>query len=123
MTKKVLKRYLQQYVKIVEALQQKELTINIRHKEKKIYFEASSWMYKLPMIIQKIKDNETSKTIKKMIKESIEEGKKDREVLNDLAISESTYYRWKQKILEKIFNLYILCGEVKEEEIMIERID
>lgn len=114
MTKKELKQCLQQYIKIIGCLQ---------HKEKSVRLKIMPWMYKLPNILNQIKNAETNEVIKKIIKQSIEEGKTDREIFVNLAMSESTYYRCKRKILEKIFNLYILSGEVTFEEIISERID
>lgn len=114
MFKKELKQCLQHYSKIARSLQNKEKIVRLK---------IMPWMYKLPNILNQIKHVEKNEVVKKIIKQSIEEGKNDREIFVNLAMSESTYYRCKRKILEKIFNLYILSGEVTFEEIINERID
>ena len=38
--------------------------------------------------------------------------------MSELPISESTYYRYKQKFEEKIYQLYIELGYVTREEIL-----
>ncbi len=42
--------------------------------------------------------------------------------LKELPLSESTYYRWKQKLIEKIYEWFIYFGEVSKEEILRESI-
>ena len=33
------------------------------------------------------------------------------------------YYRWRKQIVDKIYNLYVLAGDVRLEEILEERIE
>ena len=46
------------------------------------------------------------------------QGIEDKSVFLDLPITESGYYRLKRKLEEKIYGLYIVCGEVTQEEIL-----
>ena len=81
------------------------------------------WVYKLPNIINQILDSEDSIIAKNLINESIILGKLDKYVQLNLAISESTYYRLKHKIIEKIFNIYIFYQDVSLQEILNENIE
>ena len=61
--------------------------------------------------------------IREIIRRSIAQGEKDLKAWQSVAVSESTYYRLKKQIVDKIYNLYILEGEVKMEEILEEKIE
>ena len=114
MTKKELKTYLLHYNKIKgDLLKLKDKTI-INNKTFILY----PWVYKLPNIINQIIDSENSIITKNLINESIILGKLDKYIQLNLAISESTYYRLKHKIIEKIFNIYIFYQDVSLQEIL-----
>lgn len=119
MTKKEIKTYLLHYNKIKgDLLKLKDKTI-INNKTFILY----PWVYKLPNIINQILESEDSIIAKNLINESIILGKLDKFVQLNLAISESTYYRLKHKIIEKIFNIYIFYQDVSLQEILNENID
>lgn len=79
-------------------------------------------MYRFPEFLYLIGQTENY-TIREIIRRSIEQGEKDLKVWQSVAVSESAYYRWKKQIVEKIYNLYVLAGDVKMEEILEEKIE
>ena len=111
MKKAELKEYLQIYSKIVTALKGgKAYTCIYRNnrKQKIIFME---WAYRLPEYIREI-----------IWAEEDVKGRTDREVLSDIPISESSYYRYKRKFEEKLYELFIVDGYVSREEILKNKI-
>ena len=53
----------------------------------------------------------------------IEKVEKELKIWQTTAVSESTYYRLKKQIIDKIYNLYILAGDVRLDEILAEKIE
>ena len=118
MKKAELKEYLQIYSKIVTALKGgKAYTCIYRNNRKqKIIFKE--WAYRLPEYIREIIQAEEDVLLSETIEESVVKGRTDREVLSDIPISESSYYRYKRKFEEKLYELFIVDGYVSREEIL-----
>lgn len=55
----------------------------------------------------KIIDQEQNVIFMRMINESVRLGRSDKEVIMDLPISESSYYRYKRKFEEKLCDIYL----------------
>lgn len=78
------------------------------------------YIQKIRKFVNEIYAAESNKTVRKYIRMSIAEGRKDKEILRDLPISESMLYRWKQRLTDKVYALCILSGYVSAEEILSE---
>ncbi len=78
------------------------------------------YIQKIRKFVNEIYAAESNKTVRKYIRMSIAEGRKDKEILRELPISESTLYRWKQRLTDKVYALCILSGYVSAEEILSE---
>ena len=122
MTKKELKQILLLYTQVEKALLRKMETVEIKKNRRKERITIKSWMYKLPEIIGLIEENENDAIVKTIIKMNIRKRENDKRVLQNIAVSESTYYRLKRQIVEKIYNMYVILGEVKLKEILSEQI-
>lgn len=122
MKKSELKSFVQIYAEIKNALIKKSNVVEIIKRNRKMRITIKPWMYKFPQFLALIEKSENY-TVREIIKRSIEKGEKDFMVWQVVALSESTYYRWKKQIIEKIYNLYVLAGDVRLEEILQERIE
>ena len=123
MKKSELKQILLLYPQIEKALVYKSEMIEIKRNRRTERMKISSWMYKLPEIISLMERAEQGTIVGSIIEKNIRKRQKDQKILRVLAVSESTYYRLKRQILEKIYNLYASLGDVTLEEILAERID
>lgn len=122
MKKSELKNFIQVYSELKSMLSESDATVIIKKKRQKVRVEIKPWMYRFSKYLSLIEQKENN-TIKEIIRRSIEQGEKDLKIWQSVAVSESTYYRLKKQIVDKIFNLYILEGEVKMEEILEEKIE
>lgn len=122
MKKSELKNFIQVYSELKSMLSERNATIIIKKKRQKVRVEIKPWMYRFSEYLSLIERTENN-TIREIIRRSIAQGKKDLKVWQSVAVSESTYYRLKKQIVDKIYNLYILEGEVKMEEILEEKIE
>lgn len=122
MKKSELKNFIQVYSELKSMLSESDATIIIKKKSQKVRIEIKPWMYRFSKYLSLIKQTENN-TVREIIRRSVEQGEKDLKVWQSVAVSESTYYRLKKQIVDKIYNLYILEGEVKMEEILEEKIE
>lgn len=122
MKKSELKNFIQVYSELKSMLSESDATIIIKKKSQKVRIEIKPWMYRFSEYLSLIKQTENN-TVREIIRRSVEQGEKDLKVWQSVAVSESTYYRLKKQIVDKIYNLYILEGEVKMEEILEEKIE
>lgn len=122
MKKSELKNFIQVYSELKSMLSERNATIIIKKKRQKVRVEIKPWMYRFSEYLSLIERTENN-TIREIIRRSIAQGEKDLKVWQSVAVSESTYYRLKKQIVDKIYNLYILEGEVKMEENLEEKIE
>ena len=122
MKKSELKNFIQVYSELKSMLSERDAIIIIKKKRQKVRVEIKPWMYKFSEYLSLIERTENN-TIREIIRRSIAQGEKDLKVWQSVAVSESTYYRLKKQIVDKIYNLFILEGEVKMEEILEEKIE
>lgn len=122
MKKSELKNFIQVYSELKSMLSESDATIIIKKKRQKVRVEIKPWMCKFSEYLSLIERTENN-TIREIIRRSIAQGEKDLKVWQSVAVSESTYYRLKKQIVDKIYNLFILEGEVKMEEILEEKIE
>ncbi len=122
MTKRELKEFLTVYPLIKSELDKKQPSIMIKWYGRRKKIEIPIWGYELEILLQAIMKTEGDVYIKKIIKESFLQGRKDKSLLMDLPITESSYYRIKRHIEEKVYELYIIKGYVTEEEILQNKI-
>jgi hypothetical protein len=122
MTKKEIRSYLRIYWKIKDKLTENTKEIIIGRSGRKIRLLLKPEVYKLKICIEEILHYETEPLVIRMITSKIIKGYTDRMTLKELPLSESTYYRWKQKLIEKIYEWFIYFGEVSKEEILRESI-
>ena len=123
MKRNELRACLRLYPKIREAIERGDREIELIQNERKKKLELRPWVQKLPDIIMEILAGEENEVIRVMIEQSILKGRKSYEIVRALPLSERTYYRWKAKFEEKVYELLILTGEVSREEILEEGID
>ncbi len=122
MEKKELKYYIKNYRKVEQAIATGEKEIIVGRDRSPQRKELPEWTKKLKEYIHEVMEKERDEVVKKVIRESIIFGKRDREVMMKLPISEGNYYHIKQMIVEKIYELYIYDGYLKRDEILSEGI-
>lgn len=122
MLRKELKIYVKYYSKVVRAIKEdrREITIGRYGQKKTLVFPE--WTKRLEEYIQEILMGESSLVAQKIINESVIKGKADWKVMLDVSVSESSYYRVKRTIIERIYELYISEGLVTREEILQESV-
>lgn len=118
MTKEDIKHYLILYHEIKDNLDTNVSEIEIKQYGRKKHLKIAPWINRLKTCIEEIIAYEKDIFAVKMIKENVIYGKKDKDVMKKLPVSESTYYRWKRKLVDKIYDWYISEGEVTKEEIL-----
>ena len=77
---------------------------------------------KLKQFLKEIYEYEKDTLIRSFIYLSYIEGLSNQAVINKLPISESSFYRIKHNLINKIFDLYILENKVNKNEILNESI-
>lgn len=122
MKKSELRWFIQIYAEMEKALLNRSETVEIKRNRRIERIKIKSWMYRLPEYLALIEQAENY-TIREIIKRSIRKGERELKIIHSVAVSESTYYRWKKQILDKIYDLYILSEDVTLEEILSEKID
>lgn len=122
MKKSELKNFVQIYAEIKNALIKRSDVVEIIKRNRKVRVKIKSWMYKFPEFLNLVEKSENH-TVREIIRRNIENGEKDLTIWQSVALSESTYYRWKKQIVDKIYNLYVLAGDVRLEEILEGRIE
>ena len=117
MRRQELKYYLRIYPLIRDKLDQKQMYINVYIYKRKKQIYVPSWVYLLEKILEMIttKDNKITSSIIKML---YFENLSDKNIILKLPISESSYYREKKRIEDKIFELFILFRYVSKDEIL-----
>lgn len=122
MLREELKIYLKYYPKVVRAIKEKrqEITIGRYGQKKTIVF--AEWAKRLEGYVEEVLKGESSPTAQEIIRESVMKGRADWKVMLDISISESSYYRMKRMITERIYELYISEGMVTREEILQESV-
>ena len=118
MTKKELKQFLMHYWQYYRALENGEASteILIYGRQKRIVFPE--WGYAVANYIRRFITKARGKSVGKMLKLYFYEGKTDKEVMNRIPVSESTYYRWKYKLIDMLYSFLIYDGYVGKEEIL-----
>lgn len=122
MKKSELKNFVQIYAEIKNALIKRSDVVEIIKRNRKVRVKIKPWMYKFPEFLNLVEKSENH-TVREIIRRNIENGEKDLTIWQSVALSESTYYRWKKQIVDKIYNLYVLAGDVRLEEILEGRIE
>ena len=117
MTKKELKKYLRLLPKLVSAIETHKPWTYIQISRKRQKVVIHSWLNNVLKYLIALYDNSDWVT-KKIINDSYFNNTDDRNIFSTLPISEATYYRIKQQIVNKIFSLLILEGFVSYEEIL-----
>ena len=122
MLREELKIYLKYYPKVVRAIKEKrqEITIGRYGQKKTIVF--AEWAKRLEGYVEEVLKGESSPTAQEIIRESVMKGRADWKVMLEVSISESSYYRMKRMITERIYELYISEGMVTREEILQESV-
>ena len=122
MTKAELKKILQLYHKISREIREKKKEAIKEHYGRKYVIQIPEWAWKLEGFINEVIENEEDIYFTKIIIDSYVKGKNDKVILVENPISESTFYRWKRKFEEKLYELYIAEGLVSKEEIIDNKI-
>lgn len=122
MTKLELRKVLHEYSKILNAVKEKKRESVCTHYGRKYVVLIPEWAWLLGEFIEIILQNEKDRYFSKVITDCYIKGYKDKTVLAEIPLSESTYYRWKRKFEEKLYELYIAAGLVSKSEIMNNKI-
>lgn len=122
MQKAELKEFLQIYSKVATAVEGDKEYIYVRYYDRMRKVEITEWSKQLPQFIQEIMEYEENPLFNQIIRESVVLGKSDKKLLAELPISESSYYRYKRKFEEKLYELFIAAGYVSREEILKNKI-
>lgn len=112
MKKEELKYYLNKFSTIKRYIKDEYISVS----NKKVLIPK--WVDKLEEylnIIYAANDEVVKEIIKKYYFSNIP----DKYVIKDLPISEATYYRIKKEILNILYELYVLDGYVKQDDIVI----
>ncbi len=118
MDKAELKNFLLIYDKIKDALEAGKDYVYIRRCNRKQRIMFPEWLYKLPGYIEDIIKSEDNPLFTYIIRESVISGKTDKQTLTEVPLSESSYYRYKRKFENKLYELFIVAGYVTREEIL-----
>ena len=114
MTKEEIKHYLLLYHEIKDTLGEDVQEVEIKQYGRKKRLKIVPWINRLRRCIEEIIAHEKDILAVKMIRENVVYGKKDKDVMKKLPVSESTYYRWKRKLVDKIYDWYISEGGSNE---------
>ena len=118
MNKAELKNFLLIYDKIKDSIEGGKEYAYIRRCNRKQKIMFPEWLYKLPDYIEGIIKSEDNPLFTYIIQESVIFGKTDKKTLAEVPLSESSYYRYKRKFEEKLYELFIADGYVTREEIL-----
>ena len=122
MTKAELRKVLQVYSKISKDIKQRKREAVCTHYGRRYVILIPEWAWLLDEFIEKIITCEQDEYFTKVINDCYVKGYKDKTVLSEIPLSESTYYRWKRKFEEKLYELYIVAGLVSKGEIINNKI-
>ncbi len=121
MTKPELKELLKIYSKIRDAVINGDSRVVIKRYRGDLCINVPPWAKSVEKGICELLDTE-NELIKNVIDLSYIKGLKDKEILTRLPLSESGYYRLKNYIEEKIFQLCIVFGYVTKADVLSEKI-
>lgn len=122
MRKAELKRILQLYHQISREIHEKQSEAIKEHYGRKYRIKIPEWAWRLETFINEVVETEEDEYFTKIMIDSYVKGKSDKAILAENPISESTFYRWKRKVEEKLYELYIAEGLVSKDEIMDNKI-
>lgn len=122
MIKKELKHYLNMYPMIRTGAEKKFSCVETELYGRKRKIEIPMWTYNLDETLAKIAESEKDVIISQIIEKVYRQGETDKRLITRLPVTESSYYRLKRKIEEKIYELYIANGSVTENEILSNKI-
>lgn len=116
MTKTELKEILRYYAQISKSTEVDKAQVVIKRYRSEIHID-SEWVKGVNCGINELLKSE-SEIVRKIIEFSYIKGYKDRKVVMHLPISDSSFYRLKKDIEEKIYELCIIYGCVTEDDIL-----
>lgn len=118
MKKSSLRKFLNSYYLIITAIKEKRHDAEVLLYGRRKRINIPNWCWKIEDIFQKIQVAENNFIVNEIIEKVYRQGEEDKSVFIDLPITESGYYRLKRKLEEKIYELYIVSGDVAEEDIL-----
>ena len=122
MQKRKLKQFLNLYPLLIDYIKAKQTEVKIQLYGRNKKLNIPIWLFKIESILQKITEAEEDVVVKEIIERVYRQGIDDKCVWTELPITESSYYRLKRKIEEKIYELYIASGDVTQDEILEDKI-
>ena len=93
-----------------------ETVIQLYGRKKKICIPE--WFFKIEDVFQQILSVDENEIVKEIIEKVYRKGADDKVLLSGLPVTESGYYRLKRKLEGKIYELYIVRGDVTQDEIL-----
>ena len=116
-TKGELKKYLRLFSKISNVAKKHSDVAYVSVSRVKCMIIIPKWFGEIFDILKSIHEY-GDWIVKKVIEENYFKDSNKKNTMNNLPISEATYYRIKQQIVDKVYSLLILKGYVKKEEIL-----
>lgn len=117
MTKKMVRKYLKIYPSLEECVKSGKTELIVIKNGRKRRVELISDAYKIVEYMDLIIKSEGNFVYDILIK-SIIKGIPNKVVISRKPISDAAFYRMKKKLVNKIYELYILDGFVAQEEIL-----
>lgn len=117
MTKEAMKHYLKRYHYLVEAIRQNKDVAEFEIGKRKERIEITRSVRILEQIFNEALENEKDELTATIIRKSIKVGMSDVSIYVFDEIPRSTYYRLKNKFLDKMFCRCISAGSVTAEEL------
>ena len=93
-----------------------ETVIQLYGRKKKICIPE--WFFKIEDVFRQILSVDENEIVKEIIEKVYRKGADDKFLLSGLPVTESGYYRLKRKLEGKIYELYIVRGDVTQDEIL-----
>lgn len=118
MKKNALRKFLGIYHLIQDDVKEErtETVIQLYGRKKKICIPE--WFFKIEDVFQQILSVDENEIVKEIIEKVYRKGADDKVLLSGLPVTESGYYRLKRKLEGKIYELYIVRGNVTQDEIL-----
>ena len=116
-TKGELKKYLRLFSKISNVAKNQNNVVYLRISGVRRRVVVPEWYEEIFDILKSIYEY-GDWIVKRVIEENYFKDSNKKNPMNNLPISEATYYRIKQQIVDKVYSLLILKGYVKKEEIL-----
>ena len=122
MTKKTVSHLLKCYPYIIRAVKSGEKFVEIKINGRREHIEINDEIMVFVEIFQMVYKREENSFVKKLIEINIIQGRTNLSAFSDKPLDRSTYYRYKQSFVDKIYHCCIYKGLTTFAEILDEKI-